>query len=373
MAFVAEVKAKLGLDTTDFQRALTKTTADLGRIGNETERKLRRSFGGDDAIKGLLQGMGIGSVEQIADLVQRPFRMAMERAQAMVGMTGQLRDIQTKEIGALRGPVAALGEMERDLKGVSREMEIQQKLIEDLKANPLTYISPTALGLLQEAEAELRRLTVEQANLNSQIKIKGVLDRRQQADASKQLSLESDLSDIDIRRGSEREKTLRTMRFLQEQYRTLRQRFSANKAGATRTPEEAANLSAMNKATDKLRELDAKAREERRVALVTMGAAAATGRKPQSRARGRTEAERIADRGEQSKFLAEQAVLRGDRGAAREHSINAARDLSIAGQKIAMGSSEIPPEISRALQSPLLSAAASLKNIEANLAPEKIQ
>ena len=48
MAFVAEVKAKLGLDTTEFNRALTKTTTDVGEAGKDMGGKLKRAFSAGD-------------------------------------------------------------------------------------------------------------------------------------------------------------------------------------------------------------------------------------------------------------------------------------------------------------------------------------
>jgi hypothetical protein len=102
MAFVAEVKARLGLDTTEFQRALTKTQSDLGQLGKDTNRKLARSFGGDDAIKGLLQGAGIGSLEAIVSKLTEGFRTAAESAKQILEHSAETLGIYEKMFAGRR-------------------------------------------------------------------------------------------------------------------------------------------------------------------------------------------------------------------------------------------------------------------------------
>lgn len=71
MAFLAEVRARLGLDTTEFSRGLTKAQADVGAAGADIGKKLNRAFGAGDVFRGLLAGLGIASVQGIVDQIAR--------------------------------------------------------------------------------------------------------------------------------------------------------------------------------------------------------------------------------------------------------------------------------------------------------------
>ena len=98
MAFVAEVRARLGLDTTPFSRGLTKAQADVGKAAADMGGKLRRAFGAGDVFRGLLQGIGIGvltsldvitevqrgllSFTKISDPILRPMTLALCTASA---------------------------------------------------------------------------------------------------------------------------------------------------------------------------------------------------------------------------------------------------------------------------------------------------
>jgi len=97
MAFTAEVKAKLGLDTSEFKRALTKTAADLGDIGGDINRKMRRSFGADDVFKGLLQGIGIGSVESVVDFISRRWTGMTKEVEENYKRIGEISDKNTED------------------------------------------------------------------------------------------------------------------------------------------------------------------------------------------------------------------------------------------------------------------------------------
>jgi hypothetical protein len=122
MAFVAEVKARLGLDTTDFQRALTKTQADVARIGKDTERKLARSFGGDDAIKGLLQGAGIGTLEAVVSKLTQGFREAAESAKNIAESTAKTLGIYTKIFAGRRSDEQNLAENRKRQERLQRDL-----------------------------------------------------------------------------------------------------------------------------------------------------------------------------------------------------------------------------------------------------------
>jgi hypothetical protein len=132
MAFTAEVKAKLGLDTTEFQRGLTKATADLKSVSDDTNRKLRRSFGGDDAIKGLLQGAGIGSIESIVSKLTEGFREASESAKRILEHTAETLGIYEKIFSSRRNDqqnldanLAKQARLQRELTGTVGQSEMR--------------------------------------------------------------------------------------------------------------------------------------------------------------------------------------------------------------------------------------------------------
>lgn len=122
MAFVAEVKARLGLDTTDFQRGLTRTKSDLAQIGRDTERKLARSFGGDDAIKGLLQGAGIGTLESVVAKLTEGFKEAAESAKNIAESTAKTLGIYTKIFASRRTDEQNLAENRKQQDRLQRDL-----------------------------------------------------------------------------------------------------------------------------------------------------------------------------------------------------------------------------------------------------------
>jgi len=83
MAFLAQVKAQLGIDTTEFQAGLTKAQAMVGRAGDQMGSTLERAFGAKAIFKGLLHGFGIGSVLAVADKIRDMFAESARQAEAM--------------------------------------------------------------------------------------------------------------------------------------------------------------------------------------------------------------------------------------------------------------------------------------------------
>jgi len=61
----------LSLDATRFKQALTNATADVGTAGSQMGKTLHRSFGAQNIAKGILMGIGLGSVEKAVDHIAR--------------------------------------------------------------------------------------------------------------------------------------------------------------------------------------------------------------------------------------------------------------------------------------------------------------
>ena len=106
------------------------------------------------------------------------------------------------------------------------------------------------------------------------------------------------------------------------------------------------------------------------LALQGIGSSIST-HSPAKRVRGRTEAERIADRGVAFRAQAEEAARHG---ASAQYVAQLAglgeRDLTAAGRRIAKSTSLVGDN---AATSGILESAKSLKNIEKNLEPTKIK
>jgi hypothetical protein len=102
MAFVSEIVAKLGLDTSAFKAALTKTTADVGRASEDMGGKLRRAFGAGDVFKGLLQGLGIASIQSVVDKLTSGFKDAAENAKDLQKISEETADVYARGICAWR-------------------------------------------------------------------------------------------------------------------------------------------------------------------------------------------------------------------------------------------------------------------------------
>lgn len=131
MAFVAEVKAKLGLDTTEFQRGLTSTTADLGKTADKMGSVLEKKLGFKHAFKGLLQGIGIGGTGKIEELIVAPFEHAAESAKKIAEYTAETLGLYEQIFSSRRTDEQNL---EHNLKAQAR----LQREIEDTKEQKTT-------------------------------------------------------------------------------------------------------------------------------------------------------------------------------------------------------------------------------------------
>lgn len=128
MAFLSEITAKLGLDTTGLNTALTKATADVGRAGDDIGRKLNRAFGAGDVFKGLLQGLGIQSVSSLVDKLTEGFKEAADHAQQIEKTTAETAAIYERIFAARRTDQQNLDKArERDAKLAREEEEIRKR------------------------------------------------------------------------------------------------------------------------------------------------------------------------------------------------------------------------------------------------------
>jgi len=128
MAFLSEITAKLGLDTTGLNTALTKATADVGRAGDDIGRKLNRAFGAGDVFKGLLQGLGIQSVSSVVDKLTEGFKEAADHAKEIEKITTETATIYERIFAARRTDQQNLDKArEKDVRLAKEEEEIRTR------------------------------------------------------------------------------------------------------------------------------------------------------------------------------------------------------------------------------------------------------
>ena len=175
MAFLSEITAKLGLDTTGLNAALTRATADVGRAGDDIGRKLNRAFGAGDVFKGLLQGLGIQSVQSLVDKLTEGFKEAADHAKEIEKTTAETATIYERIFAARRTDQQNLDKArERDARLAREAAAIQEeaaKPIETTTMGPNFQVRTTiAAGkLTQEQEQRLFEIAKERATVMEEI------------------------------------------------------------------------------------------------------------------------------------------------------------------------------------------------------------
>lgn len=89
MAFVSEVTAKMNIDKSGIDRDLTAVQASFGRFASSLNKELGDSFSFKKLGKGILQGIGIGSTQDIKELITKPFEDAAKSAKEIEESTAR--------------------------------------------------------------------------------------------------------------------------------------------------------------------------------------------------------------------------------------------------------------------------------------------
>lgn len=191
--------------------AETRTQAQQGgassdSLGGQFGRVVRRKFSFGDAFKGLLAGVGIASVDAIADAIVRPFQLGADRAKDLVDLTKRIGEVTRNEIAVFGGAQAEMRLMKRELRDANRSIADQEKLVKELNDNPLNFVSQQGLAMLREAEGELNALKVKQAEVASQIRITNMLNVRQSGEIARNAIFAANLIQAEIGHATEIEK-----------------------------------------------------------------------------------------------------------------------------------------------------------------------
>lgn len=380
MAFVAEVRARLGLDTTPFSRGLTKAQADVGKAAADMGGKLRRAFGAGDVFRGLLQGIGIGSVQGIVDTITSTFRTGADDAERMANESKSMLDIMRQQQLALAGQERKFEIRKKQVADLNQDIEMQKRLVADLEANPLNLISPGGREEITKAKNELSRLTIEAAKAEAQLKTEIELTNRQTDDWAQASNDREDMRRLEISLLDEENDTIREirlseLRLTQVQAQLLRLREKGEKS----TSETNRLLDEQSELIDKLTTLaknrnaeEKKAREEAVKSAAALGQGAVT-QAPRLRPRGRTESERIADRAAMNEAQAIDALAKGDAVRAANRARAAAADYIKSGAMQARTASGISPELGQQIGGKLGEATETLKQINEHLKPSGIR
>ncbi len=148
------VDVTIGAKTTGFSKGLAKMENEWAGF----KGKLGRKFSFADAGKGLMMGLGIGSVDQIASTVTGLFQDAADAAQLMYERTASTLRTTQQLIGLKQTPGQQIISAEKDMRGQQAAIGRQQKLVDDLQNSPLRFISSEHRSMLRDANHELAQM-----------------------------------------------------------------------------------------------------------------------------------------------------------------------------------------------------------------------
>ena len=123
---MAEIKVKAVYDGTSVSTGLQRLKGEAERTSEEIGRKLNRRFGAPEVFKGLLQGIGIGSVDQIKDLIVQPWKDAADQAERLAKNAEAASAAQSRVIGAAnagRSDPERMGILQNEIGELSRTIQ----------------------------------------------------------------------------------------------------------------------------------------------------------------------------------------------------------------------------------------------------------
>jgi hypothetical protein len=384
MAFVSEIRARLGLDTTPFSRALTKTQADVGRAAQDMGKKLQRSFGAGDLFKGLLQGIGIGSVQGIVDTITSGFRRGADDAERMNNESAAMLDIFRQQQLALAGQAQRFEILKKKVSEVNQDIKVQEKLVADLEANPINLISPGGREEVQKAKDELSRLRIEAAKADAQVQTEIALTNRRTDEWAAASLQREQMRKLELDLLNEENETIKEIQRSELRLFQVSESLAAErKKGSISTSETNALLEEQSQLLDRITTLgrirakeDAAARQSALADAAALGQGmtgrpigAGGGRAAGLRPRGRTESERIADRAALNLAATQDALAKGDVARAGSRANAAAADFIRAGSMQARAAAGISPETANIIGGDIKAAVDSLKAIQTSLLP----
>lgn len=129
---MAEIKVKAVYDGKDVSTGLQRLKGEAERTSEEIGRKLNRRFGAPEVFKGILQGIGIGSVDQIKDFIVAPWKDAADQAERLAKNSAAAVDAQKQVLAATnagRTDSQRVGIAETSLGELTRTMERMEERV----------------------------------------------------------------------------------------------------------------------------------------------------------------------------------------------------------------------------------------------------
>lgn len=164
MGASARIMAYLGLDNSPFTRVLDETVV----AGEHAVKGLERSFGAHHIFKGLLQGMGIGSIEGMVAAIQSPFKRGAEEADRAAETSERMGDVTFKALQGFGSLQQKLMATRAELKGMPVELDFARQAVEKLDSGftgVAKWVNPETMELLTAAEGKVDGIKVKTAQL----------------------------------------------------------------------------------------------------------------------------------------------------------------------------------------------------------------
>jgi hypothetical protein len=152
-----DLEFSLGLDVSPMQRA----GATIAKFGDDTVKVLNKKFSGADLFRGILQGVGIASVGQIAEKLIAPFRESAESAQRIAEWTDKAAAATERLLNSRKNDAQQLAAMEKQYKRIAEEAQkpaevsFWRKMM--VGAALRMGASGTAAGLLENRDANAEK------------------------------------------------------------------------------------------------------------------------------------------------------------------------------------------------------------------------
>lgn len=217
MAYSSEIIAKLGLDSSAFVRDLKSIPDRVAEVGGKATSELKKTFKFENLFKGVMQGVGIASVQQLADKIVEPFRESAESAERLAQYSERAADATERLLASRRSDAQQLAALEKQYKRISDEaskpadISIWQKM-----GMAITYGPLLAMEKIKQAQGELN--AEKQAKASAELAEKGLQIEEQKSRIKKKTEQEA------------RQRENEEMRALEDAYRKQEQRAAATKS-----------------------------------------------------------------------------------------------------------------------------------------------
>lgn len=205
-----DLEYSLGLDVSP----LAKAGAAVGKFGDDTTALLRRKLSAADLGRGLLQGLGIGTVQQVADKIVAPFRASAASAE-------RIAEFSDRTTAAIERQIAL------------RQTELQQLETAEKRVARI-YAELQAASRPGAEKTMLERFARGVSKWYGIDYLFGISAKEEQAKAEKVARLNTELEEASLaaatkRKAFNQQRDAEELRSLTEGYRLTRERETATK------------------------------------------------------------------------------------------------------------------------------------------------